>query len=185
MDLSIDELKCNLTLIIRNEISKFNLVNLAKKLNVSLNYEESFLFQKKTVEHEILQHILLQDQSEQFSDRLADTRNWLGKKSDIGYSCTFTGCFWNGSMHRQYLEHVRRVHFLNKNILCNFGKKCPEQFDTVQALTKHTEDHHKKKKSCQTLSRQDASKNSDIGINLMTPTRCNLCSKIFNSLKHT
>ena len=133
MDLSIDELKCNLTLIIRNEISKFNLVNLAKKLNVSLNYEESFLFQKKTVEHEILQHILLQDQSEQFSDRLADTRNWLGKKSDIGYSCTFTGCFWNGSMHRQYLEHVRRVHFLNKNILCNFGKKCPEQFDTVQA----------------------------------------------------
>ena len=183
MDLSIDELKCYLTMIIRNEIDKFTLVNLAKKLNVSINYEESFFFQKKKVEHEILQHILQQDQSEQFSERLADTRNWLGKKSDIGYSCTFTGCFWNGSKHRQYIEHVRRVHFLNKNILCNFGKKCPEQFDTVQALIKHTEDHHKKKKSCQTLSRQEVSKKSDIGINLMSPTRCNLCSQIFNSLK--
>ena len=41
MDLSIDELKSNLTMIIRNEISKFNLVNLAKKLNLSLNYEDS------------------------------------------------------------------------------------------------------------------------------------------------
>ena len=183
MDLSIDELKCYLTVIIRNEIDKFTLVNLAKKLNVSLNYEEAFFFQKKKVEHVILQHILQQDQSEQFSERLAETRSWLGKKSDIGYSCTFTGCFWNGSEHRKYQEHVRRVHFLNKNILCNFGKKCPEQFDSVQALTKHAEDHHKKKKSCQTLSRQEVSKKSDIGINLMTPTRCNLCSKIFNSLK--
>ena len=114
MDLSIDELKCYLTMIIRNEIDKFTLVNLAKKLNVSINYEESFFFQKKKVEHEILQHILQQDQSEQFSERLADTRNWLGKKSDIGYSCTFTGCFWNGSKHRQYIEHVRRVHFIKE-----------------------------------------------------------------------
>ena len=31
MDLSIDELKCYLTMIIRNEINKFALVNLAKK----------------------------------------------------------------------------------------------------------------------------------------------------------
>ena len=181
MDLSIDELKCYLTMIIRNEINKYALVNLAKKLNVSLNYEDSFFYQKKKVEHEILQHILQVDQSEQFSERLEEARSWLGKKKDIGYSCTFTGCFWNGSKHRQYLEHVRRVHFLNKNILCNFGKKCPEQFDTVKALIKHTEDHHKKKQN-QTLSRPE-NKESNMGLNLMTPTRCNLCSKIFNCLK--
>ena len=96
MNLSIDELKCNLKMIIRNEITKFALVNLAKKLNVSLNYEDSFFFQKKKVEHEILQHILQVDQSEQFSERLVETRSWLGKKKDTGYSCTFTGCFWNG-----------------------------------------------------------------------------------------
>ena len=59
MDISIDELKCYLTMIIRNEINKFALVNLAKKLDVSLNYEDSFFYQKKKVEHEILQHILL------------------------------------------------------------------------------------------------------------------------------
>ena len=75
MDLSIDELKCYLTVIIRNEIDKFTLVNLAKKLNVCLNYEEGFFCQKKKVEHEILQHILQQDQSEQFSERLAETRS--------------------------------------------------------------------------------------------------------------
>ena len=95
MDISIDELKSYLTMIIRNEINKFALVNLAKKLDVSLNYEDSFFYQKKKVEHEILQHILQVDQSEQFSERLVETRNWLGKKKDIGYSCTFTGCFWN------------------------------------------------------------------------------------------
>ena len=75
MDLSIDELKCYLTMIIRNEINKFALVNLAKKLNVSLNYEDSFFYQKKKVEHEILQHILQVDQSEQFSERLEEARS--------------------------------------------------------------------------------------------------------------
>ena len=185
MDLSIDELKSNLTMIIRNEISKFTLVNLAKKLNLSLNYEDSFFFQKKKVENEILQHIVQKDQSAQFVERLDETKKWLGSNSDIGYSCTFTGCVWNGSMHRQYIEHVRRVHFLNKNILCNFRKKCPEQFDTVQELTKHTDEHHKKNKKDQTLSPQEkVSQKSGIELNMMIPSRCNLCSKIFHSLKH-
>ena len=170
MDLSIDELKSNLTMIIRSEITKFTLVNLAKKLNMSLNYEDSFFFQKKKVEHQILQHIVQLDKSGQFLERLEETKNWLGRNSDIGYSCTFTGCVWNGSMHRQYLEHVRRVHFLNNNILCNFAKKCPEQFDTVQELTKHTDEHDKKKKKNQTLSQPETvSQKCAMELNMMIP----------------
>ena len=94
MDISIDELKCYLTMIIRNKINKFALVNLAKKLDVSLNYEDSFFIKRKKSNTKFF-NIFRVDQSEQFSERLVETRNWLGKKKDIGYSCTFTGCFWN------------------------------------------------------------------------------------------
>ena len=183
MDFKVDELKNHLETITKDQIDSFTLINLGRRLRVSLSPEESFIFQKRKVEHEILQHILREEESENFSERLKETRNWLGlkNKKEIGFSCTFTGCTWTGEKHKEYFDHIKRIHFLNKNILCNYGKKCSARFSTVKDFEKHILEHHKKKQNDQSeLSKKN---NTKVALKFITPTRCNLCNKIFNSLK--
>ena len=66
---------------------------------------------------------------------------------EVGYSCTFTGCTWHGEKHKEYFDHIKRIHFLNEKIICNYGKKCSVRFSTVQDFEKHIEEYHKKKQN--------------------------------------
>ena len=106
-------------------------------------------------------------------------------KKEVGYSCTFTGCTWHGEKHKEYFDHIKRIHFLNEKILCNYGKKCSVRFSTVQDFEKHIEEYHKKKQNEKIKLKPELSvkDNMKLGLKFLSPTRCNLCNKIFNSLK--
>ena len=97
-----------------------------------------------------------------------------------GYNCCYSGCSWSGKRHTFYIEHISRIHFLNKNILCNFAKKCLERFDSIQSLQLHVKRYHHRQ-SIQKLSSTARKQNSDLSI--LTPTQCTLCSKMFRSTK--
>ena len=97
-----------------------------------------------------------------------------------GYNCCYSGCSWSGKLHRFYIEHISRIHFLNKNILCNFAKKCLERFDSIQSLQLHVKRYHHRQ-NIQMLSSTAGEKNSDLSI--LTPTQCTLCTKMFRSTK--
>ena len=97
-----------------------------------------------------------------------------------GYNCCYSGCSWSGKRHTFYIEHISRVHFLNKNILCNFAKKCLERFDSIQSLQLHVKRYHHRQ-SIQKFSSTARKQNSNLSI--LTPTHCTLCTKIFRSTK--
>ena len=95
-----------------------------------------------------------------------------------GYLCCFSGCKFHGPKHRDYLKHLKKVHYINQDLLlCNFAKKCKEKFANIDLLTEHVVSVH-----------STSTKEQDMVVDVSgaQPCRCPLVScgqRKFSSMK--
>ena len=102
------------------------------------------LLLKKCLIEEILKIENL-DQREDFVNMLIDVKNQLKLKtvsSERGYSCFFVGCRFIGSRHRQYINHLKRVHPRQESYCCRFKNVCQRNLNSISDLEDHILSEH-------------------------------------------
>ena len=146
----MENLKDILSKLMADQISKFELVNIANKLDVDISSESSFLRQKRIVQRVVLANIIRDSRecdTQYYLEVLKETDGWLSLKRNPGFECCVAGCSFNGHHHQHYVNHLRQVHFMSNNLLCNFKKTCARRFQSLHNLEEHIRQHHYKPKS--------------------------------------
>ena len=141
------DLRKTLAEIQSNSITKFKLVNAAKKLKVDISGCEDFYKQKLRVKREVLINLLREPsaESEKFKEYLSETNQQLVVERQKGFSCMFVGCPFKGSQHRDYFRHLKDNHFNKSDFLCNFNHKCKQRFASILPLEQHIVQVHQRR----------------------------------------
>ena len=165
-----------LSSILNASITKYQLLNIAKDLNVNISGEhQNFEVQKKLVQAEVLRHILRDENhmdERRYLDMLEEVQRFLKMKKNKGYSCSFIGCIFKCNQHRDYLEHLKRIHFLGDRFLCNYSMCCKQRFSSLSSLESHVSSIHLRKKEGD--GQETLTKNTNV--NVSTLCKCNLMS---------
>ena len=124
----IDTFKALVTKCVNGSITRTELNNGAKKLNVVLIPQDDFSKQKRILIRQLLIHILREEISEreEYERLLKETNLWLNQPKINGYPCVKTGCTFHGVQHRDYIQHLSQQHFLDATFTCNFKRECGE-----------------------------------------------------------
>ena len=133
------DLRTILAEIQSNSITKFELVNAAKRLKVDISGCEDFSKQKLHVKREVLLNLLREAsvESEQYEEYLSQTNQQLVVERQKGFSCMFVGCPFKGRQHRDYVRHLKDNHFNKSDFLCNYNHKCKQRFASIRLLEQH------------------------------------------------
>ena len=99
--LNIESFKLSITKISQNRIDKYELVNIAKNLNIEISSAATFCIQKRMVLKELLSHVLREFQDRKYEELLQETISWLGFTKSHGYNCSFAGCLFQSERHRK------------------------------------------------------------------------------------
>ena len=99
---------------------------------------------QRLIIREILIHIIREDPADEFLKNLKEVESNIISRQCFGYYCSMAGCIFTTDRHKKYINHLRRVHFINKNFLCNFKKKCKQLFRNLDTLVDHVQHIHQK-----------------------------------------
>ena len=83
----MENLKDILSKLMADQINKFELVNIANKLDVDISSESSFLRQKRIVQREVLANIIRDSRecdTQYYLEVLKETDGWLSLKKNPG-----------------------------------------------------------------------------------------------------
>ena len=179
----IEAFKALVTKCVNGSITRSELNNGAKKLNVVLNPEDDFSKQKRILLRQLLIHILREEISERegYERLLRETNLWLNQPKISGYPCVKTGCPFHGVQHRDYIQHLSQTHFLDATFKCNFKRECAERFSSIDELTNHVKALHQG--LVQDASLLVTSSRSPV---ISQPCKCavnEFCSKMFPNVK--
>ena len=58
------------------------------------------------------------------------------------YICCLVGCLFSTDKHRNYLKHLKEVHFKHDQLVCKFKKQCVRQFSSISLLLEHVKESH-------------------------------------------
>ena len=177
------DLRTILAEIQSNSITKFELVNAAKRLKVDISGCEDFSKQKLHVKREVLLNLLREAsvESEQYEEYLSQTNQQLVVERQKGFSCMFVGCPFKGRQHRDYVRHLKDNHFNKSDFLCNYNHKCKQRFASIRLLEQHVVQIHQRRKEADPEA-GDGGDNDQLGSGagrdpeLSTPCKCIMAS---------
>jgi hypothetical protein len=135
-------LKQSVNKLVSNQIDEFEVLFLAQKLSLDLTEESSFSQQKYAVLKAILQQIVKVNGSDYYVRLLEETSKNLKRKKPTKYLCCLAGCLFQSNKHREYLQHLKRVHSTHNELSCNFMHKCMRQFSNMDLLVAHVKACH-------------------------------------------
>ena len=181
----IEAFKALVTKCLNGSITRSELNNGAKKLNVVLEPDDDFSKQKRTLLRQLLIHILREENVErkEYERLLKETNLWLTQPKISGYPCVKTGCPFHGVQHRDYIQHLKQKHFLDASFKCNFQRECAERFSSIDELLNHIKAQH------QGQGLQDASlltSSRSPVISISQPCKCavnDFCGQMFPTVK--
>ena len=140
--MDVAELKCIVNDILQNTVTVYEIANLAKRFDVDIS-SKHYSQQKRTVLREILIHILRDDLPDsKYHELLTETEQWLTRRRESGFSCSYVGCLFRGRTHNIYMKHLVNVHFTDTNFLCNFKQRCKQRFPDLGSLKNHVDSSH-------------------------------------------
>lgn len=58
------------------------------------------------------------------------------------YDCQVLGCLYKTSRHREYIEHIRKIHASSDRFFCNFKKSCRRNYQNIFELEEHVKKEH-------------------------------------------
>ena len=165
--------------LLDGSITKFQLDNVANNLHVKFEADDDQIKRKRKVQWHILLHLLREDSENTYlNNLLQETERWLHIKRETGYPCTIVGCSFKSQRHREYIAHVCSTHFVCRNLLCNYGKKCRQRFNSVDQLLEHTQSVHQRQQ-IGLVNEKNADeagvKSSTVNVSkISTPCKCSL-----------
>ena len=59
-----------------------------------------------------------------------------------GYHCMIPGFVFKGRRHRAYIDHLQQILPRAESYPCNFKRKCPRLFSSIDELKEHTKSEH-------------------------------------------
>ena len=114
---NIESFKLSITKISQNRIDKYELVNIAKNLNIEISSAATFCIQKRMVLKELLSHVLRECQDQgyifffgqdrKYEELLQETISWLDFSKLHGYNCSFARCLFQSDRHKEYVFHIK------------------------------------------------------------------------------
>ena len=138
----LGSLKQSVNKLVNNQIDEFEVLFLAQQVSLDLQEENSFSQRKYAVLQAILQQIVKVDGSDYYLRLLEETSQNLKRKKPIKYLCCLAGCLFQANRHREYLQHLKRVHSTHSELYCNFMHKCMRQFSNMDLLVAHVKACH-------------------------------------------
>ena len=181
----IESFKALVAKCLNGSITTSELKNGAMKLQVVLDPNEDFSTQKRSLQRQLLYHILREEvnEREKYERLLRETNLWLTQPKITGYPCVKTGCPFHGEQHRDYVQHLSQKHFLDATFKCNFKRECGERFSSIDELTNHVKAQHQGVGIVQDASLLVTSSRSPV---ISQPCKCavnEFCSQIFPTVK--
>ena len=181
----IESFKALVAKCLNGSITTSELKNGAMKLQVVLDPNEDFSTQKRSLQRQLLYHILREEvnEREKYERLLRETNLWLTQPKITRYPCVKTGCPFHGEQHRDYVQHLSQKHFLDATFKCNFKRECGERFSSIDELTNHVKAQHQGVGIVQDASLLVTSSRSPV---ISQPCKCavnEFCSQIFPTVK--
>ena len=178
----IEAFKALLAKCLNGSINTSELKNGANKLQVVLHPNDDFSKQKRSLQLQLLHHILREEVNERgkYERLLKETNLWLTQPKITGYPCVKTGCLFHGEKHRDYIHHLSQKHFLDETFKCHFKRECVERFSSIEDLSNHVKAQHQ---GLPTSHLETSSSRSPV---ISQPCKCSVnefCSQIFPTVK--
>ena len=185
-DSPIEAFKALVTKCLNGSITRSELTNGAKGLNIILNLNDDFSTHKRSLQRQLLTHILREEVDEnergKYERLLKETNLWLTQPKITGYPCVKAGCLFHGEQHRDYIQHISQQHFLDKSFKCNFQRDCAERFSSIDELKNHVNAQHRGLVQDASLLETSSSRSPVIS----QPCKCavnKICTQMFPSVK--
>ena len=130
---TLEEFKGYVDKIGRDRVSISEIKESAEKIQIQLQVDKDFSYHKKIVLVGLLEQILRDEtgRNDQFQSLMHDTQKLLNLPRQVGYNCTYVGCFFVKPHHCDYIKHLEDHHFIDKSFLCNYRKECLAQFSSI------------------------------------------------------
>ena len=166
---TLRNLKKSLSKLILNTIDEFEVLYLAQKLHQDVSECFGFSQQKYLVQKAILEHIIKYEETELYKRLLEETEKNLQKKKAYKYLCCLAGCLYQADKHRQYMQHLKRVHSTHNALACKFMHRCNRQFSTIDLLFEHV-------KVCHSTARTTVTQHHAVRTTMQVPCKCDMIS---------
>ena len=137
--------------LIRNEVSKFELIYEIERRGLDLSHDEEFRILKLYLQIHVIEEILKKEdidcnKRDRFNEVLTTSKGQLLEEErlrcETKYECQIVGCKQQETKYRNILRHLRRCHSGIDRIKCNFKKVCPRMFSSVAQLESHFNSDH-------------------------------------------
>ena len=141
---AVGELKTTLKRLLEDTLDKFKILDLARTFVIKLPEEKSFSEHKYLIQRFILLQLLKSDKkrSSYYERLLGETDKTLDARKKDPYICCLVGCLFSTETHRNYLNHLKSIHFNHSQLICNFKKNCAREFTGLQLLLNHVKESH-------------------------------------------
>ena len=147
LQIALGSLKKSLHMLVLNEIDQFEVLSLANKLCVNIEGQD-FFQQKLLVKIALLDQLLKSEPDNlNFRNLLEEARMRLNRVKSSNYLCCLVGCIFQTDKHRLYLQHLKKIHSTNQELICNYKHQCGRQFASYGELVKHVKELHSRMES--------------------------------------
>lgn len=174
----IENLKVLCRKIVRNDIDHFELTVACEKFKLDFQPSDDFSYKKKRLKQAVLSEILKGqnlsiDDKRMYGEMMEATGKSLEFRSSAvkGFPCSLVGCLFRGERHRDYVQHLEKIHSTSTPFQCKVGHECIRNFDSISDLKSHVKLDHQRRNVGQNKPLESAS-----GVQLQDQVKCNMLS---------
>ena len=139
--------------LVRNAVSKFEVICEINKRNIEISKNEDFILLKLSLQIDLAKELLSnstdtedEEHKRRYEDILKNSQGQLkeieSKKRDTSYHCQVSGCTFRHNWYGEVLRHLKQNHFGLNQIRCNFKRLCPRVFANIEQLETHYKSAH-------------------------------------------
>ena len=143
--------------LVRNTVSKFEVLYEINKRHINISNNEEFVLLKLSLQIDLAKDLLsnanggtteAEEQKQRYEDILRNSEGQFkeieSKKLDKSYHCQVSGCMFKHKWYREVLRHLKQYHSGLNQFRCNFQSVCPRVFATIEQLETHYKSAHTK-----------------------------------------
>ena len=141
----LETFKSTLKKFLLNQIDQFQVMNMSRRFSVDISNIRSFSQQKYMIQRVVIEQILRSNlvENRDYYERILDeTKQNIAFQVPRKYECSLIGCLYRGDTHRDYLQHMKRIHSNYESYSCNHNHVCALQFSSLPLLLDHVKSSH-------------------------------------------
>lgn len=130
--------------LLKNECDQFEILSFGNKFQVDLQKESSFSRQKYLLQKHIIECIIREDRNDYYARLLEETVGLCQLRRPQGYHCCLAGCCFKADRHKNYVQHLQKVHSNFHKLACKYKHECKREFSNIPDLIDHIRQSHSK-----------------------------------------